>query len=458
MREFHIRVPASERDALAEVLDERGVEYTTISDDDGLHVFFPLPTAAVAPVLDELQAAGVSSHDYTVMSKAEYVQTGDFEALQERYTASLRKLSKRELHSKIREMQWPRELYYLGTVLSVVAACAGLLIDQPALVIGAMIIAPQASSALAAPAGILLGDWGLFTGSVKEQVLSLGLAIVGASAFAWLVKVGGFVPSDLPVTEIELVSVRLAPTMLSTVAAVIAGVVGALGYTTEQSTSLIGVMITAALIPAAAAVGLAVAWAAPLLGLGALLLLLVNVISINVGVYLTLRTLGYRPAWRLEGPSSFRASVPSARRTAVHAGVAFILVAAVVTAGLTATSVVFARDVTQAVEETTSAPAYDSLSVSSVQTGYGGPSWTTVPADVTVAVTRPPGASYPRLSERLERRIEQRTGRDVQVTVRYLTASTSSAESSQAGPPLPGDSPRRSTPAPLSVPSVRPGE
>jgi uncharacterized hydrophobic protein (TIGR00341 family) len=431
VRELHVQIPEGDRESITALLDDRGIDYTTLTDDGKIHFFVPLPTAAVSAVLEDLQDADVDTESYTVLTKANFVDTPRLTELRERYRSSVRKLPKQELHGKIRSMQWPYQLYYLGTILSVVAATAGLLLDQPALLIGSMIIAPQASSALAAPAGALLGDWDLFTTSIKEQILGLGIAVVGAALFAWLVKRGGFVPSNLPITQVELVSLRLAPTLLSTIGAIIAGIVGAFGYTTEQSTALIGVMIAAALIPAAAAIGLGIAWTAPLFGLGALLLLLVNVLAINIGAFVTLLGMGYRPAWQSGG--SFRQSVPSEYRTFVYAAFVLILVSAVATGYLTATSVAFSQQVNQEVEATLSNPAYANLSLTGVQVGYGGRSWESSSTNVTVQVSRPSNREFPDIGPRIERQIEQRTGQDVRVTVKVTESQTANSSRPRAG-------------------------
>jgi uncharacterized hydrophobic protein (TIGR00271 family) len=354
------------------------------------------------------------------MSKAEYVSTPNTDALQAEYAARVRNLSTQELHGKIREIQWPYQLYYLGTVLSVVAATAGLLVDQPALVIGAMIIAPQASSALAAPAGALLGDWDLFVASIREQVLSLSVAVVGAALFAAGLRAGGFVAPGLDVSGLELVSLRLSPTFLSTVGAGVAGVVGAFGYTTEQSTSLVGVMIAAALVPAAAAVGLAAAWGDPVFGVGALLLLAVNVFAINVGAFCTLLAMGYRPAWGED--RSLSTAVPEGRRMLVGLLLVGVVVATLATGALTAANVDYSQSVTTSTQETLDRPGYDDLTLRGVQSGFGGVAVPGATPTVTVSVTRPPGESYPRLPARLERTIEDATGRDVRVEVAFATA------------------------------------
>ncbi len=442
MRELHVQVSESNREAVETVLDDNDVDSMMMTEGDVTHVFFAVPTAAVSRVLDEFHEADVSSDSYTVMTKAEYVQTPRFGDLQEEYSNRIRKLSTLELHAKIREMQWPFQLYYAGTVLSVVAATAGLLLDQPALVIGAMIIAPQASSALAAPAGILLGDWSLFTASIKEQALGLGIAIVGASLFAWIARLGGFVPTGLSITHIDLVGLRLAPTFLSTVGAIIAGVVGAFGYTTEQSTSLVGVMIAAALIPAAAAVGLAVAWTEWLFGFGAFLLLLVNILAINVGAMFTLLGMGYKLEWETER-FSLREAVPRESRTDVYATLLVVLLVMLGTGVFTGANVVYSQQVSQEVEDTLGEQPYQDLSVSSIRSTYGGFEMGAGPTNVTVGVSRSSNQPYPDLAPRLEREIELRTGTEVRVRVVFTES-----QSANSGPSLTANT------WPVALPSV----
>lgn len=424
MREFHVRISAEHQKAVTSILDKHEVDYATITEDGESHLFFPLPTAAVSAVLRDLETADVANDSYTVMTKAEFTQTPNFTDLQDDYSTNIKQLSKRELHAKIQEIQWPYQLYYLGTILSVIAATAGLLLDQPALVIGSMVIAPQASSALAGPAGVLLSDWELFTDSIREQTLGLGAAIIGATVFAFLVRWGGFVPPSLSITQVELIGLRLSPTLLSTIGALAAGIVGAFAYTTEQSTALVGVMIAAALIPAAAAVGLAIAWAAPLFGAGAFLLLLVNTLAINLGGFVTLVGMGYQPTWRSSN-DSLRDSIAPGNRLAVYGTLFMILVVTLGAGYLTGANIVFSHQVSQEVETTIDQPGYENLSVSGVQSAYGGVSLGAEPINVTVSMSRSTNQSYPNLTPRLERHIQQRADRDVQVIVEFTESQSS---------------------------------
>ncbi|WP_223301618.1 hypothetical protein [Haladaptatus sp. R4] len=122
MRELHVHASAGEREEVASILDEYDIDYTVVSDEgEGALFFFPLPTAMVGPILDEFRDADIEEDAYTVSTKAELAETPNFTELRQRFSDSIHKLSKSELHAKIREMQWPYQLYYLGTLLSVIA-------------------------------------------------------------------------------------------------------------------------------------------------------------------------------------------------------------------------------------------------------------------------------------------------------------------------------------------------
>ena len=436
MRQLHVRVPASERSSVEAVLEDLDLKYvTSTGDDDGddgddgdVHFFFPVPTAAVSDILDGLDDADIDSDTYTVVTKGEFAHTGEFSELQREYSDETPTLSRAELGARIQELRWPYRLYYGGTVFSVLAATCGLLLDQPALIIGAMVLAPQVSAALSAPAAAVDGDWDLFTGSVKEQALGLVLAILVAAPFALALRRTGFVPPTVEVTSIELVGVRLAPSLLSTIGATVAGIVGAYGYSTEQSASLIGVMIAAAIVPAAGGVGLGLAWGEQAYAVGSLLLLAVNVLAINIGAFVTFLLLGYEPPW-LFGEQSLGDSVPDADVRRVYATILLLAVATVATGALTASQVGFSHQTKEAVQETMSSPAYADLDTTGVTTEYGGLGAPSGPTSVTVAVSGPLATPPDDLASDLESEIERRTDRDVAVTVDYRSSRTANASS-----------------------------
>lgn len=188
-----------------------------------------------------------------------------------------------------------RLTYYSLTLISALVAVAGLLLESPAIVVGAMVIAPQVSAALTASIGTVLDDRRMIVEGFSSLVGGLVVAVVGAAAFGWLVQTAGFIPATLDVDTISQISHRISPGVLSIVVGAAAGAAAAFGLATAFPLSIVGVMIAAALIPAPAAVGIGIAWGMPSVALGALLLLIMNTVLIVLVALGVLWYLGYRP-------------------------------------------------------------------------------------------------------------------------------------------------------------------
>jgi len=431
MRQVTLRVTAESRDDVESVLESHELDYLTIRDDGesggeaGTLFLFPLPNRAVADVFRDIADAGVSEEAYTVLENVSYADTPRIDDVQQQYASGVKGLSRRELHAKVQELTWPPITYYVGTILSVIVATTGLLLDSPAIIIGSMVIAPQVSSALTMSAGVYNADWSMFVDAITRQFVGLFGAVVGAALFAWLAQATGIIPTSLSVSALEVMGVRLAPTSLSSIAALGAGAVGAFGYTTEQATSLVGVMITAAIVPAAAASGIAIAWANWLVAGGALLLLSVNMLAINVGTLSTLFLMGYRPKW--VDQTDLRSSLPAGAVPVVSAVTVLVVFAIVLTGALTGAQVGYERSVNEVIDTTLSEPQYDGLRLRTVKSEYGG--WSGATPNVTVTVERTSNTNYSSLPSTLERRIERRTGLDARVSVQYTESRSGDVQS-----------------------------
>jgi uncharacterized hydrophobic protein (TIGR00271 family) len=421
MRHVNLRVYEEKQDDVESVLEEHDLDYLAIRDegdedeDPGTLFLFPLPSQAVTDVFRDINEVGVSEDAYTVLANASHAATPRYSEIQEEYSTEVRGLSRRELHSKVQELSWPPITYYVGTVLSVIVATTGLLLDSPAVVIGAMVIAPQVSSALTMTTGVYHGDWEMFVEAAKRQSAGLAIAVAGAAVFAWLSQMAGFVPSSVAIDSLELMGIRLAPTSLSSIAALATGAVGAFGYTTDQSMSLVGVMIAAAIVPAAAASGIALAWGSWIVAVGALLLLTVNMLAINVGAVVTLYCMGYQPIWF--DRTDLQSTLPSQGVVTIGTIAVLFLLSVVVTGALVGTHIQYERATNTAVDATFDEPQYSGLTLQSVQSQYGG--WPGMSPNVSVTVRRTTNENHSSLPGALERRIERQTGREVRVSVQY---------------------------------------
>ncbi|MCU4927033.1 TIGR00341 family protein [Halobacteria archaeon AArc-dxtr1] len=425
MRLVQLTVPTGSRQAILETLDERGIDYV-VSDETSDRtynavVYFPLPSAAVEPVLDALQDQGIDEDAYTVVVDAETVISSRFEELQAEYESGdveSDRISRQELRAEAESLTPSFGIYATMTIVSAIVATAGLLLDSPAVVVGSMVIAPLIGPALGASVGTVLDDEELFTKSVKYQLLGVILAIAAAAIFAFAVRMGNIVPPGLDIAAVDEIAERLTPDLLSLAVALGAGVAGIVAISTGIAVALVGVMIAAALIPPAAAAGVAIAWGQPSAAIGATVLVLVNVLSVNLAGLLTLWYTGYRP------DDFFRIGTAEKRvRRRVVGLVLIVLVFAVFLGGITFASYTAgtfeenARDEVELVLEEEEYAEFQLLDLSvELDDSYPFRS----PERVVVTIGGPPGVDAPELVDEIHERVVSQTDEDITVEVRYV--------------------------------------
>jgi len=177
-------------------------------------------------------------------------------------------------------------------ILSSLVAAIGLITNNVAVIIGAMVIAPLLGPNLALSLGTAMGDLSLIKNSVKTLVVGILLAIAAPASL------GIFWSFDVTNHELML---RTAVGMDSIALALASGAAAALSLTTGLSSVLVGVMVAVALLPPAAALGLMLGAGYSNLAIGAGLLLMVNIVCVNLASKIIFDIKGIRPAgWRGE--------------------------------------------------------------------------------------------------------------------------------------------------------------
>lgn len=430
MRQIKVVVPTVDLEDVRAILDDETIDYvvtqSATSEEDVL-VEFPLPTQAVEYILDRLRDAGIEDDRYTVITATETAKTANFHELEDRFVAGPEEddsVAPEEIRGKALGMHRDRLTYYGLTLLSTIVATAGLLLDSPAVVVGAMVIAPQVGSAMISSVGIVLDDRRMLKVGFRSQLYGFVLAIAGAAMFGLLLKGGGFVSGLLSISNVGQVASRVSPGLLTLAVAVCAGAAGALALATALPVSLVGVMIAAALVPAAAAVGIGLAWGQPHIALGAGLLLLVNAVAVNLSSFSVLWYLGYRPPdW--DAASGLGVLHQEWETVATILVLVGLLVGATT---LLAAPVTFEREATGAVESVIEQPEYEAVELVRVRADVGvGLGLAPASGDtVTVTVNRPVDNSYPELPDRLATAITDETDREVSVVVEYNDRGRSS--------------------------------
>ena len=427
MRLVRALVTEENRDSVVEALREKDVDFVASGADDpaGASMLeFPVPTDGLGDVLDATREAGLDD-EYVVILDAENAITPHSEALWDRYAADYDPLRPPELRSKVRDLSQDPLSYTAMVFLSAAIAAIGLLVDSPAIVVGSMVIAPLVGPTLTAGVGGLTGDRAMVVDSVRIQALGLLAGVAGALAVSAFLQLSGFMPTPLDVDGLELVGIRMAPGLPSVLVGLAAGSAAAFALTTKGTSSLVGVMIAAALIPAAAVVGIALVWGEPLLALGAALLLVSTMAAINLALYATLWLLYYSREFE---PALLGDRTPT---RAALLTVAFIVLAVAVSGVATYEQASFKHSVTGDVEAVLDEPRYEELRVVSIRTQYGGTDPFASPETVSVTLTKSASASYPRLSDRLYQRVAA-TDPSVNVSVQFESTQRTSGPEEDA--------------------------
>lgn len=167
--------------------------------------------------------------------------------------------------------------YLVLMATSGVLAAVAFLENSVPLLVGSMAVAP----ALPPWALIAFATVGGKPAYVKKGIwagaVGLALAAAFATATAWLLNITHVFPADSNMLNKSLLEERVNPGWSTVVAALAAGVAGTIALAKNKSDTLVGVVAALALVPAAAAAGIALLSQDPERSLGALKLLAINV-------------------------------------------------------------------------------------------------------------------------------------------------------------------------------------
>lgn len=239
-------------------------------------------------VLDALQAAlGGDSRAKTMILPLEAVLPRPPEPEQsESDRQAQTRRSRESLYTEVESGARLDSYFLLMVLFSTIVATIGLLEDNVAVVIGAMVIAPLLGPNLALALATALGDRDLMWRSLRSNLVGLSLAIALAFLIALLWTVNVESRELLSRTDVGLDSVALA---------LASGAAAVLSLTTGLPTALVGVMVAVALLPPAATFGLMLGVGAYTQALGAGLLLAVNVVCVNLAAKLVFLYRGVKP-------------------------------------------------------------------------------------------------------------------------------------------------------------------
>ncbi|MFW5912337.1 MAG: TIGR00341 family protein [Candidatus Hadarchaeota archaeon] len=195
-------------------------------------------------------------------------------------------ISREELYENITDKSQLSTAYIALISLSAIVAAIGVLRDDIAVIIGAMVIAPMVGPNIGLSFATTLADPVLGKKSLKTNFLGIGLAFIISILLGLILKVDPNIPFILSRTQAGLPDIALA---------LAAGAAGAVSFTRGVSTALIGVMVSIALLPTLVVSGLLFGSGNLILAGGAMLLFLINLTCINLTGVITFLIEGLKP-------------------------------------------------------------------------------------------------------------------------------------------------------------------
>jgi uncharacterized hydrophobic protein (TIGR00271 family) len=301
---FHVRLvsPPDQTDGLVEML----------AADSGVSNLVVLPGSARRPDGDAVQFDVHTRSANSVFRRLEAVRADDGGIAVRQVDATLEAepapasrhfIVQRDVapvwavvEAKIRsDAIYAPSFYILLTIAGLIGA-VGILTNSQILIVGAMVVGPEYNAIM----GIALGIEKHSMRPVRRGALALlvgfAVAIVVTLLFSLVIRWSGHTPKLYSLGVRPVSDLIGDPNLFSLIVAVLAGIVGVVSLTEARASALIGVFISVTTIPAAADIGLSLAYSSWSEALGPTYQLLLNVTVLIAMGALVLRL--QRIIWR----------------------------------------------------------------------------------------------------------------------------------------------------------------
>lgn len=200
--------------------------------------------------------------------------------------------AREEIYSDIRQGTALTVNYVVLTALATIVAAIGMIQDQVAVVIGAMMIAPLLGPILAFAFANTVGTFSLMLIALRALGVGLLVAAIAGIALSFVVPFNG--ESDLLDYSGDLSLMTVALPLAS-------GAAAALMVAGGQTSGLVGVMVAAALLPPLSASGLLLGNGHYVEALRAASTVIINIAAINLAALAVFWIKGVRPRrWETE--------------------------------------------------------------------------------------------------------------------------------------------------------------
>ncbi len=303
LRLMQIFLPHGDGSISEELLEDREVLGRWRDDDSDQVVFHLLvPAEETEPIMDQFEQRFSHVKGFhvvlypvdAVLPRPQADPKPEIKAVKEKNPeAAGPRISREELYTSANESLGINRVFLGLTILSAVVAAVGLMRNDVAVIIGAMVMAPLLGPNVAMALATTLGDTNLL-----RKALVTNLAGI-ASAFVFAVLVGALFPIS---PDVPAIASRTSTGFGDVLLALAAGMAGTLAFTSGQAGAVIGVMVAVALVPPVVVCGMLLGAGDFHHAFGAALLAAENIICINLAGVVTFLVQGVRPRswWETE--------------------------------------------------------------------------------------------------------------------------------------------------------------
>jgi uncharacterized hydrophobic protein (TIGR00341 family) len=295
MRIIEVVADAGHTDTLSGIAEQHGAidAWWSSAAEDGRRTLRMLVAADRSqPIVDALQSVlGSSENARILIMPVDATLPRPEEDRESGRKTSSRSTTREELYDQIEKGARLESNYLLLVFLSTIVAAIGLIEDNVAVVVGAMVIAPLLGPNIALAFATSLGDGALFWRSLKTNVSGLALALLIALVIGLIWPVNLDNRELMARTDVGMDSVALA---------LASGAAAVLSLATGLSSALVGVMVAVALLPPTATLGMMLGSGQTNHAIGAALLLAVNIVCVILAAKIVFLVKGVKPRTWLE--------------------------------------------------------------------------------------------------------------------------------------------------------------
>jgi uncharacterized hydrophobic protein (TIGR00271 family) len=244
---------------------------------------FDVITAEANRVLDELRRLELDRRGSIVIENID-TSISELAAQAERREPSKANFSPiwEEAEARIRERGTYRPSWYALLAIAGIIGAVGILTNSQILIVGAMVVGPEYGAMIGVALGIDQRDGMPIRRGLNALLFGFALAIAVTLVFSLLIRAFDLQPRAYELGIRPVADLIDSPNAFSVIVAVLAGIVGVVSLTEARASTLIGVFVSVTTIPAAADMGLSMAFGDWSEARGAFLQLVVNVVILIV--------------------------------------------------------------------------------------------------------------------------------------------------------------------------------